>query len=103
MKEHRQYIHFLKKIRERLTLLFDHNLPLGKEIIDSDRELLHVLYKVFDHGEIERLSREPLDNEKVTQVEMFKATSDIIPFENEEKTDESAEKHNGTDIDYSKK
>lgn len=75
MNEHEQFHHCLLKIKERLTIIFDHNIPNGKPIIESDAELLHVLYKLYYHGEIDKLSTEPLHVPEPVQTSFFPTTT----------------------------
>jgi hypothetical protein len=71
MNEQEQVNHFLKKVNERLTFLYQYYLPLGKEIPDSDRDLLFELYKIYDNGKLDQLCREPMEEQLVSQGALF--------------------------------
>ena len=71
MNENEQVMHFMKKVHERLTFLFRYYIPNGKQIPESDRDLLLELYKIYDDGRLESMSREPMQQEDVIQTELF--------------------------------
>lgn len=77
MNENEQVMHFMKKVHERLTFLFRYYIPNGKQIPESDRDLLLELYKIYDDGRLESMSREPMQQEDVIQTELFADEGDI--------------------------
>lgn len=89
MNDEQQYFHFLKKVMEVLTLILDHNIPNGKAIPDSYRDILHALYKVYYNGEIDNLANEPLHIPDPVQVPLFPTTTGGL-FDDE--ADKEAEK-----------
>jgi len=73
MNDHKQFDHFLKKCYEVLHLHFRHYLPLGKPepLIYSD--VLYELYKIYDSGSLEEMSKEPVIEEEVKQLDFLSA------------------------------
>ena len=88
MTDNEQFTHFLLKVKERIIIIFDHNIPNGKPLIESDVEFLYVMYKLYYNGDLEKLSKEPLSSESAKQPELFTTTLEapILPF-TEEPTD----------------
>ncbi len=77
-------------------MILDHHIPNGKPLIESDKDLLHVLCRIYYNGEIESMTKEPLNKPSPKQVEMFKTATTTNLFTND---DISAEKQDGKDID----
>ena len=75
MNEYDQYIQFLQKIRERLTILFDHHLVIGRPIIESDRDLFAKLYDIYYDGCLPRLGTEPPFQPEPEQTSAFLTTT----------------------------
>ena len=78
MNENERAEHFFLKIKERLTIIFDNNLPQGKSIIDSDREVLYELFKLYDNGQLDWLSKEPMEKENTSQGNLFLTGPDTL-------------------------
>lgn len=100
MKEQKQYEHFLKKLLERLTMIFNYHLPNGKPIIESDRELLHVLYRVYYNGDLDKLAREKLAVPEPQQKDIFETanTTDLFTKAGDS-VKEQPQKANGKVVD----
>lgn len=60
MEDDKGFNHFLLKINERLTLMYTHHIPNGKDLPNSYRDMLFELYRIYDSGVLEDISREPL-------------------------------------------
>lgn len=90
------FSHFLLKVNERLTLMHGHYVPNGKQLPETDRDLLLELFKIWDDGCLESISKEPLIQAEVTQAAMFTGpATDNMALKAPEKT-------NGTEIDKDK-
>ena len=90
------FSHFLLKVNERLTLMHSHYIPNGKQLPETDRDLLLELFRLYDDGCLESISKEPLIQEEVVQTDMFTGpASDNMALK-------APEKSNGTKIDHSK-
>lgn len=97
MNDNEQFYHFLLKIREALTLMFDFNIPNGKPIPDPYRDILFVLYKVYYNGEIDSLAKEPLLQANPVQLKVF---STLIADGLFSDPDISSDGMDGIDVDY---
>ena len=71
MTENELVLHFYKKAHEVLTIIFEHNIPNGKPIVDRHRDFLCELHKIHEDGALEWMCKEPLEQEKVTQQSLF--------------------------------
>jgi len=82
MNDNELELHYLKKLLERLTIVFTHNIPNGKPLLDSDRDILYQLHKLFYDGCLEGMSSEALMADEVTQQNLFTTTQEapILPF-----------------------
>ena len=94
MNEKDGFKHFLQKLNERLTLLFKIYIPDGQPPPERDRDLLEVLFRMYDDGRVEWLSKEPLEEKEVIQTDLF--TTTLPPDEVADKEHESPK---GTIID----
>ena len=89
MTDNERTLHALKKINEILTLTLTHYIPQGKQLPESYRDTLEVLWGVYYDGCLESITSEPLIHEDVTQVVLFM----------QPKPDEKADLFNGTKLD----
>ena len=89
MDDNELFLHFLKKINEQLTLAFSHYIPQGRQLPESYRDTLEVLWGVYYDGCLESITSEPLIHEDVTQVVLFM----------QPKPDEVTDLFNGTKLD----
>jgi len=93
MKDNDRYTHVLKKVRERLTMVFDYHIPNGKPLIDSDRDLLQVLHGSYEDGLFDFLARQPMQKESPIQQDLFTTPEGpLLPFQ---KPDTSSEEKPG--------
>ena len=66
-----RFEHFMKKIYETLHLHFKHYLPMGKPEPVQYRDVFYELYRIYDNGSLDFLSKEPIMEEEVKQLDMF--------------------------------
>lgn len=92
MTDQDSFEHFLKKVYEILHLHFRHYLPLGKPEPMHYRDALYQLYKIYDNGILEEISKEPILDEEVKQL-------DLLAGLFSENTDSVAEHFGGTLFD----
>ena len=78
MNENEQALHYTKKLNERLTIILTHNLPHGHSIIDSDREVIREVHRLYDEGRLEWLVKEPLETKPVIQGDLFTQNTDTL-------------------------
>lgn len=91
MDEHDSFNHFLRKLDEKLTIIFKWKIPNGQDLSNTDRDVLFVLYKVWHNGELEFMSKDPLIKHEVIQAELFKYI--------DEPPDKKTDKNNGKVLD----
>ena len=89
IREHDSFLYFLKKVHEKMLLLFIHDIPNGKQPSELTRDLLYELFKIYSMGSLEVMSKEPLIQPVVTQPELFVS-------------DKVAEKTDGTIVEEKK-
>ena len=65
----------MAKVRERLTMIFDYHIPNGIPIIESDRALIHALCRIYENGELDTLTKEPIQKPEPKQQGLFKSES----------------------------
>ena len=94
-RAHDMSMHFLKKVYEKLHLLFTHHIPNGKQPPEITRDLIYELWKMDYSGVLENMSKEPLIQPVVTQPELFKDDTANVSVKNPIKP-------NGTDVDNKK-
>ena len=88
MDEIESFKHFLRKVDEKLTIIFKYSIPNGHSLSNSDRDFLYVMYKVWHNGELEFMCKDPAIKHEVIQRELF-------GYMDDKKTD----KANGTVLD----
>jgi len=71
MTDNESFDHFLRKMYEMLHLHFKHYMPVGKPEPLIYREAFYELYKIYDSGILEDLSKEPIIEEEVRQLDMI--------------------------------
>ncbi len=91
------FSHFLLKVNERLTLMHGHYVPNGKQLPETDRDLLFELFKIYDDGCLENISKEPLIQEEIIQTDMFTGPA------SDNMASKAVKKSNGTEVDQNKK
>jgi len=62
----------VKKLYEVLHLYFKHYLPAGKPFPEYYREVFYELFKIWKKGCLEELTKEPIVQETVLQLELYK-------------------------------
>jgi len=93
MSDIKRFDHFLKKVYEGLHLHFRHYMPLGKPEPIWYRELFYQIYKLYDSGILEEISKEPVIDEEVQQLDMFQQQIKLTDSQN---------KQLGTELDKDK-
>lgn len=71
MKENERFDHFVKKVYECLHLHFRHYLPQGRSEPAIYRDVFYHLYKMYYSGCLEELSKEPILDDEVKQLDLF--------------------------------
>ena len=71
MNEIDSFTHFLRKVDEKLTIIFKYSVPNGHSLSNSDRDFLYVMYKVWHNGELEFMCKDPAIKHEVIQNELF--------------------------------
>ena len=71
MNEVERFDHWLRKVYECLHLHYKHFLPIGKPEPMHYNEVFYELYKVYTTGRLEVLSREPIMEEEVKQLDIL--------------------------------
>ena len=92
MTENDSFHHFRKKFYEVLHLDFRHYIPQGKPRPSYYRDVDYQLFKIWDSGVLPELTKEPILDEEVKQLDMFTHTE----------TDKTSDSKNGIKVDYSK-
>lgn len=72
MTEFDSFEHFIKKFYEIFHLYFKHYLPQGKPCPEYYRDVFYEMYKLWDCGKLPELTKEPIVEEVVFQMELFK-------------------------------
>jgi len=91
MDENDAFNHFIRKLDEKLTIIFKWKIPNGQDLSNTDRDVMFVLFKMFYNGELDFMCKDPLIKHEVIQTELFKYIEQPV-----KKTDEN----NGTVFDY---
>ena len=75
MTEFDSFDHFVKKAHEVLYLWHKHYYPNGKPPPPYYFDFFYELYKIFDKGILLELTKEPIVEEVVFQMELYKTLS----------------------------
>ena len=71
MTDNESFDHFIKKVYEVLHLHLKHYMPVGKPEPLYYRDVLYEVYKIYDSGVLEELSKEPIMSEEVKQLDLL--------------------------------
>ena len=77
MTDNELFEHFLKKVYEVLHLHYKHYMPQGKPEPILYRDVFYHLYKIYDSGVLEELSKEPILEAEVKQLDMLASLFEI--------------------------
>ena len=73
MNDNKHYWYFIRKVNEKLTILFQHKIPNHMDVDETDEQLLKELYEMFSQSELfmptdeELAEAEQLHSERVTE------------------------------------
>ena len=68
MNESKEFWFWLRKINERLTILFQHKVPNKMELDELDEEVIKNLYVMFLKSDLFTASEPPLAEELIAQL-----------------------------------
>ena len=72
MTEFDSFDHFIRKRYEVYRLYFKHYLPQGKPLPNYYRDVFYEDFKLWESGALEELNKEPMVQETVEQLGLFK-------------------------------
>lgn len=73
-KEEERFHAFLNKLHERLYIILKDNITKGIDPVETDVDLLNVLYRVYDSEPISWLRDDALDAQVVSEQQLFSDT-----------------------------
>jgi CRP-like cAMP-binding protein len=74
-KEEERFHAFLNKLHERLYIILKDNISKGVDPVETDVDLLNVLYRVYDSESISWLKDDVLDAQIVSEQQLFSDTT----------------------------
>ena len=93
MNDNEAFDNFLLKYREVFTLTLDYYIPNGKEPPECYRDAIYEIWKIFYHGKLEWMAREPVMQTPPSQGELFPLENMVITTTPEaEETDTLSDK-----------